>query len=264
MDTNKMMNSQANQQKPEFAMMSDIVKFPSKGIFYKPNEDGSFKESVLCGYMTAVDEAILLTPGLIKNNTAFDTLLTRKIKDKDINPRDLLTGDRNAVLIFLRISAYGPFYEITLVSPFTGDAFNTMFDLNELKEKELSILPDDKLEFEYTTKDNKITVKFKLLTSKEEDTIISECEAKMKINGNINEIKTQRLKYQLKEVNGKRDGIISNFIETVSPKIAKEIENYISEVTPGLDMRSIFICPNTGKPFQSYIPITSEFFYPES
>lgn len=258
-------NLQINQQKSDWSTLTDIVNLPSKGVFYEKKEGGEYIDHVLCEYMTAKDEAILLTPNLIKTNRAFDTLLSRKIKDRSILPQDLLIGDRNAILMFLRITAYGPFYEMTLISPYTAEPFNTTFNLNELKEKELTVAPDENLEFTYTTKDKKITVKFKLLISKEEDVITANAEAKMKVNGGINEIKTEKLKYQIKEVNGKRGGmIVSDFIETCSPKIAKEIENYISEVTPGLDMKSTFICPSTGKPFQSYIPITSEFFYPES
>ncbi len=245
----------------EFKVLTDLVKFPSKGFFYPDKKD-----SVMVELMTAIDEQILLSPQLIKSNKAFDKLLERKIKDRSIIPSELLTGDQNAILMYLRMSAYGPEYAVTVTSPFTGDAFEAVVNLTKIQEKELTIMPDkDSLLFTYITKDNKWNIKFRLLTAGEETKIQERVDFKATRNGGINEIITERLKAQIEELNGNNNKMrIMSFIDTMSPRLSREIRNYIDECTPGLDMTYEFVCPQTGERFQHFVPVTSELFYPKS
>ena len=59
----------------------DIIELPSQGIFYSNN-----KKTVKVSYLTAADENILTSPGLINSGEVMDILLKTKILDKDINP----------------------------------------------------------------------------------------------------------------------------------------------------------------------------------
>ncbi len=244
----------------EFRVLTDIVKLPSLGEFYENR-----KSELLVEYMTAKDEEILLSPGLLQSGRAFDELLKRKIKEKDFNPSKLLVGDQNAVLLFLRISAYGPDYNVTVIDPFNNEPFDTVVNLTLIKEKTLSILPDNNKEFSYETKDKKHTIKFKLLTSGEETTIQSKVEARSKLSGGINHILTDRMKHQIVELDGDRNALrIHSFIDTMAPYKAREIRNYINEVTPGLDLTHEFVSPSTGERFHSTFSINANFFYPQS
>src|ERR1035437_9504097 len=80
----------------------EIIKLPSDGIFYKHGMN-----EVKVEYMTAKDEDVLTTPSLIENGTVLDVVLRRKIKTQGIIIDDLLPGDKSALLLFLRSSAYG-------------------------------------------------------------------------------------------------------------------------------------------------------------
>ena len=80
----------------------DVVELPSKGIHYQNK-----KKSLRVAYLTAADENILSSPNLVATNTVVDELLKRKILDKDINIDDIVDEDRQAILIFLRNTAFG-------------------------------------------------------------------------------------------------------------------------------------------------------------
>ena len=64
----------------DLMMSYEIVKLPSKGLFYKNKIS-----EVNVEYMTSKDEDLLTTPSLIENGTVLDVLLKRKMKTKDIH-----------------------------------------------------------------------------------------------------------------------------------------------------------------------------------
>ena len=64
-------------------------------------------------------------------------LLKRKIKTPNVKPEDLLPGDRNAIILFLRTSSYGTNYTVQVTDPRNNTTFKTVVDLTKLKYKEL-------------------------------------------------------------------------------------------------------------------------------
>ena len=64
-------------------------------------------------YMTAKEEDILSNINFIKKGTAIDKLMQSLIVDKKINYRDLLVGDKNAIMVAARILSYGQEYTFT-------------------------------------------------------------------------------------------------------------------------------------------------------
>jgi hypothetical protein len=93
--------------------------------------------------MTTADENILTSPNLLQSGE-FLNVLIRKILEPDLRYNDLLVGDRNAIMIWLRATGYGEMYPVTLLDE-NGDAFDTELNLNELKTKELGAEPDDEV-----------------------------------------------------------------------------------------------------------------------
>ncbi len=252
-------NPMASTANSEFKVLSDLVELPSKGYFYPNGLD-----KVMVEYMTARDEQILLTPGLVKHGTAIDMLLSRKIKDKGIDIGSLYTGDKNAILMFLRITAYGPGYDVEVTSPYTYETFKTTVNLNELKYKEITVFPDENLEYGFTLPISEKSLKFKLLTSREEEALITTNEQLMKVNGGINEYNTLILKRRITELDGNRDiERIRAFVDSMSPRDARALRVYVDSVESGIELVAHnLICPSTGANFSSGIYINSEFLYP--
>lgn len=249
-----------NNLSSQFVVNTDIVRLPSKGIFYE-----NIKEEVTVEYMTTQDENILTTPNLLKSGRVFDELIKRKVKDKDINIDKLLVGDKNAILMFLRITAYGADYPVKVTDPETLEQFDANVELDKIGIKELTVYPDDKLEYSFTLPLAKKKIKFRLLNAKEDDEIIKKSESESKMNGGILPLMTNRLKAQIMEIEGVRDKIIiSKIIDTMSPIDSKKLRKYIDEVTPDLDLTYLFVNPITGNQFRDAVQITPRFFYPES
>ena len=111
----------------------DVVELPSKGIFYSNN-----KKSLRVAYLTASDENILVAPNLLQSDTVIEELLKRKILDKDFNIDELVDEDRQAILIFLRNTAFGSEYEMEMIDSKTNLPFKFTLDLSILKVKDFN------------------------------------------------------------------------------------------------------------------------------
>ena len=127
------MQDQLGQQQ-ETILPYDVVTLPSQGIFYKNK-----KTSIKITYLNASDENLLASPALQDSGDLVDTLLSRKILDKDISVNDMPECDKEAILIFLRNTAFGTDYSIKLTDPKTKEEFDHTIDLSILKTKEINV-----------------------------------------------------------------------------------------------------------------------------
>lgn len=243
---------------PDLMMSYELVKLPSKGVFY-PNQ----VDEVKIEYLTSRDEDLMTTPSFIEDNSMIDRLLERKIVDKSIKPRDLLSGDRSAILLFLRASSYGHNYKVMVTDPRTGNQFEDTVDLRKLKYKEVKELPDSNREFSVELPMRKKLVKFKLLTSGEEQLIMKNAEAKRQAYGEeVLEYNTLRLKASIVEIGGKRDrSYIDRFVDVMPALDAYTIRMKILDVSPDVDMSYEFKAKD-GYKFTSPLTMGIDFFFP--
>jgi len=235
----------------------DTVQLPSKGVFY-----GNGITEVKVEYLTAKDEDLLTTPALLENGTVLDVLLKRKIKSP-IDIDMMLTGDKNAVLLFLRASSYGHLYEVNVNNPFTGKSFKSEIDLRKLKYKEVTEMPDSLGMFTVKLPMRKRVIKFRLLTHKEEKTLTKQAEMIQESYGNLfAEVGTLRLKSAVKQIDDKPDvDYIHRFIDAMPAGDALAIRRKYADVEPDVDMEYDFVTPD-GKPFRSTIVMGVDFFFP--
>ena len=91
---------------------TEEVTLPSKGLLY-PKESPLSKGVIEIKYMTAKEEDILTNQNYIQKGTVIDKLLQSLIVTP-IDYNDLLTGDKNAILIAARILGYGAAYEFKI------------------------------------------------------------------------------------------------------------------------------------------------------
>ena len=142
-----------------FSLPHDLVPLPSQGKFYK-----SKKKSIKVGYLTASDENSLVSGNQINGGNIILTLLRNKIYEPDLKPDELLEGDIEALLIFLRNTAFGPEYTISLSDPKTDKTFTVNLLLDELNIKQPKELPDENCLFTTILPKTGVTVKLKPLT----------------------------------------------------------------------------------------------------
>jgi hypothetical protein len=142
----------------------DVISLPSNGECYK-----SKIGRVPVSYLTAYDENIITSPNLYRDGLVIDYLLNNKIVNKDINVEELVSGDVDAIVLFLRATSYGVEFPVTVQDPETGESIETNIDLTKIKSKEFKLKGDENGHFSYTLPKSGVEIKFKYLTRKEEN-----------------------------------------------------------------------------------------------
>lgn len=247
----------------EFQVPTDFVDLPSKGAFY-PNR----KSSVEVKYLTAEDENILTSGDLIKSGKVLDVLLQNAIIDKDISPEEMLTGDRNAVLIALRITGYGDEYETKTTCPSCQTVNETEILLSTLKTKKIPFEPDSEGLFSIQLPKCKANIKFRLLKGSDENRLQKIGESGKKTIGKnikVQTVLTERYLLQIMDVNGNGDKTyIKKFISVMPIADSFFFREYLGEVEPGVDLNHDFQCPECGKEYEQEVAITAKLFWPNA
>lgn len=140
----------------------DVIPLPSKGQTYRHKTD-----RLQVAYLTANDENMFVSPNLYRDGLLIDFLLNEKIMDAGIDPSELLDGDRDAIILWLRATGYGNEFPITATDNETGTEFETIIDLSQIKFKEFNLVSDDNGWFTFELPMSKDEVKFKFLNHRE-------------------------------------------------------------------------------------------------
>jgi len=242
---------------PQMNQPYDIIPLPSDGKLYR-NKKGKVKLS----YLTAADENILTSPNLLESGDFLEILINRKLLEPDLRYKDLLPGDRDAIMIWLRSTGYGEIYPVTVLDE-NDKPFETEVDLSSLKFKKLPIEPDGEALFAFQLPVSKSVIKFKLLTIGEIDELEKLAEYLKEQNNLINIENTLLLQNQIVEVNGNRDkDYISDFVDNMRILDSKKLKECISNVTCGVDMNVTFGTPGGGS-VTRFLPFTLKFFWPD-
>ena len=245
----------------DFEVPFDIIELPSKGVLYKGTTlDG--KESLKIQYMTAAQEDILTSPNLYSSGRLLEVLLRSVIKDVGIDPNELLIGDRNTILVWLRSTGYGEKYPVTMQCGKCGSDFENEFDLSTLKTKGLEKSPDENNLFSYVLPVSKKQIKFKLLNCKEEQVIAKQVENNK--GQAINNAGSLTLFNMIQDVDGNTDrGYIKKFVENMLVKDSKSLRGYYGKLEPGIVLLQKVVCSNCGYETKEVIPVRDNFFWPD-
>jgi len=219
-------------------------------VFYKNK-----KQSIKVGYLTAMDENILMgNSGDIATN-----LLRAKIYEPDFRVEDMLEGDVEAVLVFLRNTSFGPEIVLSCIDPATKKEFKANILLDQLtinKGQE----PDSEGLFSLTLPKSQNNVKLKVLTYGEITSLNKQINSYPQ--GRVAPIVTLRLQKEIVELNGSRDlGEIAKFVEQMPIADSKLIRKFLTENEPKLDMKRVVIAPS-GEKLTVNVGLGTDFFRP--
>ena len=243
---------------------TQVIELPSKGLVY-PKDNPLSSGQIELKYMTAREEEILSSQNLIKKGVVLDKLFESIIVDKDINPDDIILGDKNAIMLATRILGYGSEYKIEITDDF-GDIQEVVVDLSQVKTKDINfdlLKSDNKYEFVTPTTKNKI--EFKILTHGDEKAIDKDVRALQKINkGGVSQELTTRYRYMIQSVDG--DDTTKHIVDFINnrflTKDTREFRNYIKSITPDVNMEFEYENPDTGETEVKPIPMGVNFFWP--
>lgn len=248
------MEDNARYGQQDFNLPHDVVTLPSQGKFYRNK-----KKSLKIGYLTAQDENILISAGKNSKNVV-NELVKNKIYEPDIKVNDLLEGDLEAILIFLRNTAFGPEYGFTLKDPKTNKEFNHTLKLDELDFIRPELEPNNDGTFDIPLPKSDCTVKCKLLTvgeSEEINQIISQYPPTV-----TPPTITTRLTKQIVSVDGNEDKeFISKFVMNLPISDSKHIRNTLSKNEPKLNLERTVYAPS-GEEVAIRVTFGVEFFRP--
>lgn len=141
----------------------DVIPLPSRGECY-PHKKGKIPVS----YLTASDENIIASPNMYRDGKVIDVILKRKILDKSVDVDELCKGDRDAIVLWLRSTGYGPDFPITVTNPNnTEKKYDLSIDLRQFEYLPFNLKGDENGWFEWKSSKGDV-LKFKYLSSKDE------------------------------------------------------------------------------------------------
>ena len=145
----------------------DVIPLPSKGQCY-PKSSPLRCGRVPVAYLTAADENIIASPNVYRDGKLLDIILGRKVLDKRININELCSGDRDAIILWLRGTSYGDEFPISATNPDTGKQYNVTILLSQFDYLKFDLEGDDNGLFDYETNNGDL-IKFKFFTSNDEE-----------------------------------------------------------------------------------------------
>jgi len=219
--------------------------------------------------MTAKDEDILASQSLIKKGVVIERFIENILLNKNIKPKDMLTGDRNAVIIAARISGYGAEYETKINCPSCQANSRFEFDLSDQKIHETEVSGDLSLAhvedglFQTTMPFSKFKIKFKLLKGEDEVYLAKLMDNKRK--GRLQEsVLTDQMKRLIVEIEGHTDRkIINKYVDNMPTLDSRHLRTCYKLANPDVKVTNVFTCPSCGFEEGMEVPFGADFFWPD-
>jgi hypothetical protein len=241
----------------KFKFPTEIVDLPSKGLLY-PAGSPLASGKVEMKYMTAKEEDILTNQNYLQKGIVIDKLL-RSLIVGEVNYDDLLTGDKNAILIAARILGYGKDYTFN----YLGQEYTVDLSTIEAKPLKEELFVSRKNEFEFTLPSTGVNITFKLLSHADDLAIEAEVNGLKKLNKDANPESSTRLKYMITSVDGDRtSNSIRSFVDNyLLARDARSFREYVREIQPDVDAR---FYPDGGPDGGAEIPFGITFLWPDA
>lgn len=241
----------------------DLVPLPSRGKVYPPESPLHMAESVAIRPMTAREEDILTSTALMKSGKVITTLLRSCLVSKGIDVDAMLEGDRNAVLVALRITGYGPEYKVQVTCPACGETVPFEFNLLTLPIKPLEVDPIEPGKNAFSCRlPSGRDVRFHLPTGHDEREISQVLSRTKKVGGQETPV-TTRLFQLVESIAGESDrGRLATMVRDLPARDARFLRQTMNDMVPGIEMRQTFSCSHCSEETEVEVPLGAEFFWP--
>ena len=244
----------------------ELVPLPSRGLVYPSGHPLHLKEEVEISAMTSHEEDILMSRALIKKGTVVTELIRSCLVDKAINPVEMIIGDRNALMVAVRVTGYGSEYPVEVTCGACEEKYEHTFDLASLPVRSLELSPvsPGTNEFEFVLPKSKATVVFKFATGRDEEESLIIAERQKKLNlGNVDSPVTTGLRTAIVSVNGISDKAkLSQFASRMLAYDSSALRSFIRAHEPTVEMKQHAECQYCGHTEEVAVPIGVNFFWP--
>jgi len=249
----------------DFIVPKELVDLPSRGQFYPTGHPLHNCEHVEVRHMTTKDEDIITSRSLLQKGVAIPRLI-EGVLETPVRYGDLLSGDKNMILVSTRIFAYGADYKTRVQCPICTQHTEYEFDLRSLDVYEGNVETYDRTNdgtFLVQLEKTGLTAEIKLLTAGDEERLLKNGEHKKK-KGLPETSRTDQLKAVIVSLDSVTDrGQINQAIVNLPATDARQLLAAYKEIAPDLDMSHHFECPNCYNGAELEVPVTAEFFWPK-
>ena len=254
----------------DFVVPTEFVELPSKGEYYSEDHPLHGQQNIEIRFMTARDEDTLTNKTLLKQGVALDRVLQNLLVDKNININDLLLGDKNAVVVAARRSAYGADYETKVTCPACLVTNEKSFDLTEVGFieptglEELGVTKNDNGTFSILLPVTKVEATVRLMTGKDEKHLSSLLASKKKLQKDSDLSMTDQFKQFIVSIQGVEDRKqIASFIDNMPANDSRFLRLAYKRLVPNVDLLRHFECDSCGYEQEMEVPFTTDFFWPK-
>lgn len=251
-----------------FEIPVESVPLPSGGKVYPVGHPLHGQQVLEITAMTAREEDILTSRALIKKGTVITELIKSCLVDKRIRPENMLAGDRNALMVSIRVTGYGREYQAEIVCDACNERSESSFDLAGLPIKSLSLDPVEVGQnlFEFKLPKTGAKVRFAFLTGSDEEQLVAEHDRKRKkLKLKSESLVTSRLERSILSVNGIEDRTkITMFVRRMPAADSRALRKFMEEHEPGIEMKAWTQCESCGEDQLASMPIGAKFFWPDA
>ena len=260
------------------------ISLPSRGMYYGGKLPGG-----LCRVraMGISDDKILATQRLAQTGQSIDYLFRHCVQLTDgMDPLDLLNGDRNFLLYYLRGITHGNNYEFMIKCPNCGMSSLTTYDLNELAKTIQPPKPElgdepFKVILPYMSQamNKEVWVKIRFMRGRDVSAIADRQRFQKKVRATnakqrdvvIDQSLTENLslvivRFGAADMTGEVSDAtkIRAMVDRMHAKDTATIREFLRTNAPGIDTQIEIQCPECAYDFKTDLPITESFFRPTS
>lgn len=251
----------------DYVPPADLVPLPSKGVVYPAGDVLHCAETVEIRSMSATEEDIVTSRALMRSGKVISTLLRACLVSKAIDPDQMLVGDRNAILIAIRITGYGSEYKVEIECPECGESKKEhSVDLSQLSLTGLGAMPLQVGQnlFAYTLPKSGRVCKFRLSTGADDREVSTTLERTKKLTpGGVDPTVTTKLIQQVVEIAGETDKAkLARLVRTMPALDSKGLRRYMDRIAPGVKMVQAYRCESCSQESEVDVPLGTEFFWP--
>lgn len=251
-----------------FVVPSEFVELPSQGRLYPEGHPLHNQATIEIKQMTAKEEDMLTSRALLKKGIAIDRVLQSLVRDNRIQANKLLVGDRNAIMIAARISAYGNVYSTSVTCPACSTSQTHSFDLNLVQSYDGTSLTEAEGVINSNGTINTMlprlgfNVTIRLLNGEDEASYIKRLETQRK-NRQAESAISAQLHQVIVAVNGNSDrNLINQLIENLPSMDVRHIQYVLKMATPNIDLTQHFECQECDFEQEMEVPLSADFFWP--
>ena len=251
-----------------FVVPTEEVEIPSRGLMYPEGHPMHGRTKLEIRQMTSKEEDLLTNIEYLRDGTLIDRLIDSILVDNSIVSSGLFEGDKNAIILRARTTAYGPEYIVSGTCEACGQETSWEFDLRKIScptdtniGSEVESLGPGLIRFQLPNSGLEATVK--VATPQDHKYIEDTKKKHRELNLPFNET-ASFIKHILVEVQGTTDKtLISQLVDVLTPLDIRKIKVAHNRANPSLITEQDVSCKICGHVSRKEVPFTEGFFWPD-